>query len=80
LPIDEITQALSEFGAVEKFIWAQEEPANQGAYPFMGLELTAQLAKPLIRVSRPVSSASAVGSHTTHEFEQVELVQSVFTA
>ena len=80
LPIDEISQALSEFGAVEKFIWAQEEPANQGAYPFMGLELTAQLAKPLIRVSRPASSASAVGSHTTHEFEQVELVQSVFTA
>jgi 2-oxoglutarate decarboxylase len=80
LPIEEISQALSEFGSVEKFIWAQEEPANQGAYPFMGLELAAQLAKPLIRISRAASSASAVGSHSTHEHEQIELLRSVFTA
>jgi multifunctional 2-oxoglutarate metabolism enzyme len=79
LPLTEIRQIVNEFSSVEKYIWAQEEPANQGAYPFMGLELAPHLPKPLIRISREASSAPAVGSHTTHEHEQVELTQSIFS-
>lgn len=77
LPITEIQDALSLFPNAEKYIWAQEEPANQGANSFIALELAPHLTKPLIRVTREASSASAVGSHTSHEHEQVALIQSV---
>ncbi len=43
----------------------------------MALELAPLLPKPLTRISRAASSAPAVGSHTTHEHEQAELLQSV---
>jgi 2-oxoglutarate dehydrogenase E1 component len=77
LPKSEIQTALAQFTNAQNFVWAQEEPANQGAYPFMALELTPLLPKPLTRISRAASSAPAVGSHTTHEHEQAELLQSV---
>jgi len=79
LPLTEISQVLSEYSSVNKFIWAQEEPANQGAYPFMALALASHLPNTLIRVSREASSAPAVGSHTLHEHEQNELTKSVFS-
>ncbi|MGA0733534.1 MAG: multifunctional oxoglutarate decarboxylase/oxoglutarate dehydrogenase thiamine pyrophosphate-binding subunit/dihydrolipoyllysine-residue succinyltransferase subunit [Candidatus Nanopelagicales bacterium] len=77
LPKSEIQTALARFTNAQNFVWAQEEPANQGAYPFMALELIPLLPKPLTRISRAASSAPAVGSHTTHEHEQAELLQSV---
>ena len=42
----------------------QDEPANQGPWPFMALNLTEHLGgKPFYRVSRPAMSAPSVGSH-----------------
>ncbi|MDF2254554.1 multifunctional oxoglutarate decarboxylase/oxoglutarate dehydrogenase thiamine pyrophosphate-binding subunit/dihydrolipoyllysine-residue succinyltransferase subunit [Streptantibioticus ferralitis] len=88
LPGEEIQAALAPFTKAQKFVWAQEEPANQGAWPFIALNLIDHLdlvlgaapdnADRLRRVSRPTSSAPAVGSAKRHQAEQAQLVNEVF--
>ena len=75
LPIGELRQALAAYPNLEEVRWVQEEPANQGAWPFMALHLPEHLGgHPLHLVSRPASSSPAVGSHHVHEQEQARLV------
>ncbi|RKR73731.1 2-oxoglutarate dehydrogenase E1 component [Frondihabitans australicus] len=45
-----------------QLVWAQEEPENQGAWPFMALELAPKLGRPLAVASRPASASPANGS------------------
>ncbi|WP_435126077.1 multifunctional oxoglutarate decarboxylase/oxoglutarate dehydrogenase thiamine pyrophosphate-binding subunit/dihydrolipoyllysine-residue succinyltransferase subunit [Actinacidiphila sp. bgisy144] len=88
LPGTEIQQALAPFTKAQKFVWAQEEPANQGAWPFIALNLIDHLdlvlgaapdnADRLRRVSRPSSSSPAVGSAKRHQEQQQNLVNEVF--
>ena len=57
----------------------QEEPANQGAWPFMALNLSGILGNRAIEgVSRPSSSSPAVGSHHRHEEEQRAVIEAAF--
>ena len=77
LPIKEIKSILSGYSNDAKIIWAQDEPANQGAYPFVMTELAPQLGRVVTRASRPASSAPAVGSHTKHDQEQSDLIKSI---
>ena len=77
LPIKEIKSILSGYASDAKIIWAQDEPANQGAYPFVMTELAPQLGRVVTRASRPASSAPAVGSHTKHDQEQSDLIKSI---
>ncbi|WP_037913102.1 multifunctional oxoglutarate decarboxylase/oxoglutarate dehydrogenase thiamine pyrophosphate-binding subunit/dihydrolipoyllysine-residue succinyltransferase subunit [Actinacidiphila yeochonensis] len=88
LPGAEIQQALAPFTKAQKFVWAQEEPANQGAWPFIALNLIDHLdlvlgaapdnADRLRRVSRPASSSPAVGSAKRHQEQQEQLTREVF--
>ncbi|MCX2969564.1 MULTISPECIES: multifunctional oxoglutarate decarboxylase/oxoglutarate dehydrogenase thiamine pyrophosphate-binding subunit/dihydrolipoyllysine-residue succinyltransferase subunit [Streptomyces] len=88
LPAKEIQEVLEPFTKAQKYVWAQEEPANQGAWPFIALNLVDHLdliigaapdnADRLRRVSRPSSSSPAVGSPKRHAQEQAELVAEVF--
>ena len=62
-----------------QLIWAQEEPANQGGYPFIALNLPERLAahgdtRQLYRASRRASASPAVGSASVHETQQREVV------
>jgi 2-oxoglutarate dehydrogenase E1 component len=58
----------------------QDEPANQGPWPFMALNLTPHLGgKPFYRVSRPEMSAPSVGSHSVHVAEQQTLIKQAFS-
>jgi len=66
------------YPALEEVRWVQEEPANQGAWPFMALSLPDVIGRPLTRVSRDPSSSPAVGSHQRHDAEQRALVQQAF--
>jgi len=77
LPIKNIKSILSQYSDDVKLIWAQDEPANQGAYPFIATELAPLLGKTIKRASRPPSSAPAVGSHTKHDQEQAALISSI---
>jgi 2-oxoglutarate dehydrogenase E1 component len=59
--------------------WVQEEPANQGAWSFMAINLPGILGDRAIEgISRPSSSSPAVGSHHRHEEEQRAVVQAAF--
>ncbi|MQY13672.1 Multifunctional 2-oxoglutarate metabolism enzyme [Streptomyces sp. RB5] len=89
LPGEEIQAKLAKYSNAEKFVWAQEEPANQGGWPFIALNLIDHLdlllgSRPapsgdrLHRVSRPSSSSPAVGSAKRHQAEQAALVAEVF--
>jgi multifunctional 2-oxoglutarate metabolism enzyme len=62
-----------------QLVWVQEEPANQGAWSFIALNLPEHLAgRPLLRVSRPPSASPAVGSGRTHQREQSTLLMQSF--
>ncbi|HVV75263.1 MAG TPA: multifunctional oxoglutarate decarboxylase/oxoglutarate dehydrogenase thiamine pyrophosphate-binding subunit/dihydrolipoyllysine-residue succinyltransferase subunit, partial [Mycobacteriales bacterium] len=79
LPAIELKAALADFPADAKLIWVQEEPANQGAWPFIALRLPEHLeGRPLLRVSRNASAAPSTGSHNTHEIEQAALLDAAF--
>ncbi|RAE28953.1 hypothetical protein DN524_34810, partial [Burkholderia multivorans] len=54
---------------------AQEEPENQGAWPFMALNLTPLLGgRDLTLVARPASASTATGLKHVHELQQEEVV------
>ncbi|WP_031505944.1 multifunctional oxoglutarate decarboxylase/oxoglutarate dehydrogenase thiamine pyrophosphate-binding subunit/dihydrolipoyllysine-residue succinyltransferase subunit [Streptomyces megasporus] len=89
LPGKEIQEEMARYGNASKIVWAQEEPANQGAWPFIALNLVDHLdvfigagkapsAYRLRRVSRPSSSSPAVGSAKRHQAEQQQLINEVF--
>jgi 2-oxoglutarate decarboxylase len=74
LPGAEIKAELDKYPGAE-LVWVQEEPANQGAWPFMALHLPAELeGRGLRLVSRKASASPAVGSHSVHEAQQREIV------
>lgn len=58
--------------------WVQEEPANQGAWSFIALNLPEVINRPVSVTSREKSSSPAVGSHHRHEVEQAAMVARAF--
>ncbi|HZE65138.1 MAG TPA: multifunctional oxoglutarate decarboxylase/oxoglutarate dehydrogenase thiamine pyrophosphate-binding subunit/dihydrolipoyllysine-residue succinyltransferase subunit, partial [Sporichthyaceae bacterium] len=79
LPVTELDGVLALYPNASDVRWVQEEAANQGAWPFMALHLPEHLGgRSLKRVSRPASSAPAVGSHSVHDYEQQQVVEQAF--
>ncbi|HEY0697381.1 MAG TPA: multifunctional oxoglutarate decarboxylase/oxoglutarate dehydrogenase thiamine pyrophosphate-binding subunit/dihydrolipoyllysine-residue succinyltransferase subunit, partial [Micromonospora sp.] len=76
LPVEEVRAALARYPNAEDFAWVQEEPANQGAWSFVALNLLEHLeGVRLRRISRPAAAAPAVGSAMMHEVEQAALIE-----
>ncbi len=76
LPVEELKAVLNQYPNAEDFAWVQEEPANQGAWSFVALNLLEHLeGVRLRRVSRPAAAAPAVGSAKMHEAEQAALIE-----
>ncbi|MEH1123584.1 multifunctional oxoglutarate decarboxylase/oxoglutarate dehydrogenase thiamine pyrophosphate-binding subunit/dihydrolipoyllysine-residue succinyltransferase subunit [Micromonospora sp. CPCC 206061] len=76
LPVEELRAALAQYPNAEDFAWVQEEPANQGAWSFVALNLLEHLeGVRLRRISRPAAAAPAVGSAKLHDAEQAALVE-----
>jgi len=74
LPTEEIRAEIGRFPRAE-LVWAQEEPANQGPWPFMAVNLAPELGgRELRRASRPASASPAVGSLKVHTTQQNQLV------
>ena len=76
LPGEEIADALAPTPALTDVVWAQEEPANQGAWPHIALSLPEHLPESvtLRRISRKAAASPAAGSSKVHEAEQAALV------
>jgi 2-oxoglutarate dehydrogenase E1 component len=75
LPAAEITAELARFPAAAEITWVQEEPANMGAWPYMGLRLPGIVGRPVRLISLPASSAPAAGSAKAHAADHAGLVQ-----
>jgi 2-oxoglutarate dehydrogenase E1 component len=75
LPISEINAAFEQYPNAD-IVWTQDEPENQGAWPFICLELAKHLKGRTIKVaSRPASASPATGSSKRSAQEQVDLIE-----
>ncbi|MWB99949.1 multifunctional oxoglutarate decarboxylase/oxoglutarate dehydrogenase thiamine pyrophosphate-binding subunit/dihydrolipoyllysine-residue succinyltransferase subunit, partial [Agromyces seonyuensis] len=72
LPEEELS-AIAQRYANAELVWAQDEPENQGAWPFLAL-ITRDFERPVRVVSRAASAATATGSAKRHAIEQADLV------
>ena len=82
VPADEILAAVRAYPNAE-IMWVQDEPANQGAWPFMAMNLPQALASRgetrALRVASRVASASpATGSSKKHAVQQAQLIATAF--
>ncbi|MBK0419686.1 multifunctional oxoglutarate decarboxylase/oxoglutarate dehydrogenase thiamine pyrophosphate-binding subunit/dihydrolipoyllysine-residue succinyltransferase subunit [Leucobacter sp. CSA1] len=74
IPSIELGRVLAGYRNAE-LVWVQDEPENQGAWPFIALELSKHLKNDRIRgVSRPASAAPSTGSAKVHAVEQEALI------
>ncbi len=83
IPRYRLQEALNSYPNADEFMWVQEEPANQGAWPFFGLYLPEYMPEKLSgikRVSRRPMSAPSSGSSKVHAVEQQELIDTAFAA
>ena len=82
LPAQEIAAELATYPNAD-VVWVQDEPRNQGAWPFMALNLPQALAehgenRVLKVVSRKASASPATGSSKRHAEQQAELIAGAF--
>jgi 2-oxoglutarate dehydrogenase E1 component len=74
IPVAQMQAELAKYPADAKLVWAQEEPANMGAWTF----LLANCDLKLQRVSPPASAAPASGSHQAAHHIQHRLIAQTF--
>lgn len=77
LPGEEIKAELARYPQAA-VTWAQDEPANQGAWPFMAVNLVPELDRRVRLVSRPASASPANGSAKRHGAENENLLEELF--
>jgi 2-oxoglutarate decarboxylase len=75
LPDAELRPILDRYPNAE-LVWVQDEPENQGAWPFIDVELVKRLNGRTIRVvSRAASASPASGSSKVSAAQQTELIE-----
>ncbi len=79
LPVEAIQTELGKYpnATVQ---WVQDEPENQGPWPFILQHLIPQLDREVSVVSRPASASPSAGNKPRHDEEQETLLQDVFGA
>lgn len=81
LPKKKLRAEMEKYSHVDKVLWVQEEPENQGAWPFFGLNLPRRMPDVFPRLDvvarRPMAAPSA-GSSKVHEVEQKALIAKAF--
>ena len=79
-PTEELNAEVARYPNAKEVRWVQDEPANQGPWPHIALHFSGEFdGLPLLRVSRPESSAPSVGSHVRHVEENATLMQQAFS-
>ncbi|MFG1639739.1 multifunctional oxoglutarate decarboxylase/oxoglutarate dehydrogenase thiamine pyrophosphate-binding subunit/dihydrolipoyllysine-residue succinyltransferase subunit [Amycolatopsis sp. NPDC049252] len=81
LPKKKLLAALERYTNATQVAWVQEEPENQGAWPFFGLNLPRKFPEVLSGlqvVSRRPMAAPSAGSSKVHEVEQKALISKAF--
>ncbi|MFM7566838.1 MAG: 2-oxoglutarate dehydrogenase E1 component [Flavobacteriales bacterium] len=75
LPEGQIRTLLSKYQP-KNILWAQEEPANMGAWSFIAMQLR---DLNIVGITRSASAASAEGSKKLHEKRLNSLIESLFS-
>ena len=75
IPNKQINQILKKYNKSAELIWAQDEPENMGAWPFINRKLDDLGFKV---VSRPESASPAVGLMEKHKQGLEQILKSVF--
>lgn len=84
LPGAEMAKVLERYRHVTDIRFVQDEPANQGPWPFISVHLPNAVAQhsdlrlSMRRVARPWSSAPSVGSLKVHQQQTEELLKAAF--
>ena len=79
LPLTQIAEQAAKYPNAT-LLWVQDEPANQGPWPFVALNTQEALSGRTLRpVSRRATASPATGSHHLHEEEQKALLEEAFT-
>ena len=80
LPQEQLKAVLAQYPDAE-LVWAQEEPENMGAWPFICLELAKRLTpgRTISVASRPASASPATGSSKRSAQELIDLMDHALT-
>ncbi|UVS81669.1 multifunctional oxoglutarate decarboxylase/oxoglutarate dehydrogenase thiamine pyrophosphate-binding subunit/dihydrolipoyllysine-residue succinyltransferase subunit [Actinokineospora sp. UTMC 2448] len=80
VPEKKLAAVFDKYTNATAWRWVQEEPANQGSWPFYGLLIPELFpdAPRVSRVSRRPMSAPSAGSSKVHELEQRALIEKAF--
>ena len=74
-PIEELNEVLDSYPDARLF-WVQDEPENQGAWPFITVEVVKHLrGRTIRRISRPAAASTATGSPKVHALEQAAILR-----
>ncbi|MCC2033470.1 multifunctional oxoglutarate decarboxylase/oxoglutarate dehydrogenase thiamine pyrophosphate-binding subunit/dihydrolipoyllysine-residue succinyltransferase subunit [Microbacterium allomyrinae] len=78
-PITELNAVIDQYPDAE-LVWVQDEPENQGAWPFIALEVVKHLhGRTIRRVSRDAAASTATGSPKVHAAQQADIMRQALT-
>ena len=82
IPFNRISEAFDSYPNAEEILFVQDEPANQGAWPFYQEHLPNLIEDmlPMRRVSRRSQSSTATGIAKVHTIEQQKLIDDAFNS
>ena len=77
LPLKQMRGVIDRYPNAARYVWAQEEPANMGAWSFI---LRNFKEVELLMVARPESGSPATGSARLHAIRQQKIIEKSFGA
>jgi 2-oxoglutarate dehydrogenase E1 component len=74
-PADELTRVIRQYKNATRWVWAQEEPENMGAWSFVQ-----RIYKefPFVQICRPASGSPAAGLLEIHKLRQKKIMDKIF--
>ena len=75
LPKTQIENIIAKYKNATNILWAQEEPANMGAWTYIAMQLR---HIPFVGISRNASAAAAEGSSQLHKKRLKLLFENLF--
>ncbi len=75
-PMGQFNEIVAKYSNANTYLWAQEEPANMGAWEFVNNILSEVVDIKVI--SRPASGSPATGSNKFHILRQQKIIDKVF--